>query len=138
MKKIVSTLCQMGCTSYSVCGMDVYVEDGKITKVKGMKNHITNNGALCARGLAAVQLEYDPRRLKYPLKRVGKRGEGKWERISWDEALDTIASELRKMKDRYGPEALAWHKGQGGGWTGLGWSTSLSPERMRASAPMST
>lgn len=116
MAQIVKTICQMGNHAYEVVGLDVYVEDGKIVKVKGMKNHPTNNGTLPPKAFAAPQLEYDPNRLMYPLKRVGERGEGKWERISWDEALDTIAAKLKEIKEKYGPEALGWHRGQGPGW----------------------
>ena len=116
MAEVFKTICQMGSTAYAICGMDVYVENGKIVKVKGMKEHPSNRGTLCAKGLAAVQLEYDPRRLKYPLKRIGERGEGKWERISWDEALDTTATKLNEIKQTYGAEAVAYHRGQGPGW----------------------
>ncbi len=60
----------------------------------------------CARGLAYRRRQYHPDRLKFPMRRVGERGEGKFERISWDTALDWLASELRRVKAKYGPSAL--------------------------------
>jgi anaerobic selenocysteine-containing dehydrogenase len=116
MTAIVKTICEMCGDAYATCGLDVYVENGKIVKIKGMKEHPTNRGTLCPKGIAAIQLQNDPRRLQYPLKRVGERGAGKWKRISWDEALDTIATKLTDLKQQYGPETLHFHRGQGAGW----------------------
>ena len=58
------------------------------------------------RGKVAVELLYHPDRINYPLKRIGQKGEGKWQRISWDEALDTIANKLQSIKSEFGPEAI--------------------------------
>jgi anaerobic selenocysteine-containing dehydrogenase len=63
--------------------------------------------AACPRAHSAKELVYHPDRLNYPLKRVGERGDGRWERISWEQALDEIADRLQAAKDRYGPETLA-------------------------------
>ncbi|MFC2022034.1 molybdopterin-dependent oxidoreductase [Chloroflexota bacterium] len=63
----------------------------------------------CAKGYAQAQMIYDPNRVKYPMKRVGKRGEAKFERISWDEALDTIAKKLVETKKNYGPFSILHH-----------------------------
>jgi anaerobic selenocysteine-containing dehydrogenase len=82
-------------------------------EVKGDKEHSENRGALCAKGRAAMDILYSPDRLTHPLKRAGQRGEGKWERISWDQTLDLVAEGLRQVKDRYGPEAVWFHKGSG-------------------------
>jgi len=68
---------------------------------------------MCSKGLAFQQLVYHPDRVKYPLKRAGKKGEGKWQRISWDEALDTIAGRLRRVKEEYGAESIALGYGTG-------------------------
>ncbi|MDP1990708.1 MAG: molybdopterin-dependent oxidoreductase [Syntrophales bacterium] len=114
--EIAKTIC--GLCAQNDCGMDVFVEDGKIIKIKGMREHPYNRGVLCPKGLAAHQLISDPRRLKYPLKRLGKRGEGKWARISWDEALDTIAEKLTALKKEFGPEYLGLFRGAGPGWGG--------------------
>ena len=69
---------------------------------------------ICLRGLSTIKLAYHPDRLKYPLKRAGKRGEGKWQRISWDEALDTIASKFKEIGEKYGYESIALATGNGG------------------------
>jgi len=85
------------------CGINAYVEDGRLVKVEGMTEHPLNQGSLCPRGKALVDYVYSPDRLKYPMKREN----GGWKRISWDEALDIIATKLQGVKDRYGARALA-------------------------------
>ncbi len=84
------------------------VRDGKLIKIEGNSKSPVNGRRVCARGNSGVQLLYDPDRIKYPMKRVGARGEGKWARISWDEALDEIAHNMDKVKKKYGPHALAF------------------------------
>jgi anaerobic selenocysteine-containing dehydrogenase len=79
------------CDPGPLCGLDLYVKDGKIIKVEGHDQHPSNNGTLCPKGAALRQYVYHEDRLKTPLKRVGPRGSGKFEPISWDEALDTFA-----------------------------------------------
>ncbi len=115
-RNIIRTTCEMCPVVNNNCGIDVFVNDGKITHVEGTKGHPVNDGKLCAKGLAAVQLQYNPNRLQYPLKRIGERGEGKWERITWDEALDTIATRLKKIIETDGPRAISWFKGIGPSW----------------------
>jgi anaerobic selenocysteine-containing dehydrogenase len=68
---------------------------------------VRGSTALCAKGLTGPQFVYAADRLQHPLKRVGAKGEGKFERITWDEALDTIAAKLKESKEQYGPEAYA-------------------------------
>lgn len=89
------------------CGINCYVRDGKLVRIEGMKESPVNMGKLCPKAYASVQWLYSPQRLKYPLRRTGKKGEGKFERISWNEALDTIAQKLKEQKNKYGPESLA-------------------------------
>jgi anaerobic selenocysteine-containing dehydrogenase len=101
---------------YFYCGLDVTVDGGRILQVEGMLEHPTNRGRLCANGLASAQLVTDPRRLTTPLRRVGERGSGQWESISWDQALDEIADQLLSIKDEYGPEYLGYYRGQAPGW----------------------
>ena len=98
-------MCQMA------CGMLIHLEDGHPAKVEGDPDHPVNRGVLCVKGEAALQLLYHPDRLKHPLKRVGKRGEGKWKQVTWDEALDTVAAELTRVKNDYGVEATAFVRG---------------------------
>lgn len=109
--KIIKTVCCL--CGLSGCGMDVTVEDGKVVKVQGDKDHPESKGALCIKGLAAMEILYSPDRLKFPLKRIGKRGEGKWERISWDEALGLISDKLLQARSAYGPESVCFQKGSG-------------------------
>ncbi|GAI11628.1 unnamed protein product, partial [marine sediment metagenome] len=79
------------------CGVLVTVEDGVITHIEGNPETPTE-GTMCSKGLSSIQHVDNPYRLKYPLKRAGKKGEGKWQRISWDEALDTIAQKINDTK----------------------------------------
>ncbi len=93
------------------CGVLVTVKNGVIDRIEGDPEFPTNYGTLCSKGLAFKQLVYHPDRLKYPLKRVGKRGEGKWERITWDEALETIANKVCDYKARFGAESIVLAQG---------------------------
>jgi len=72
------------------CGLRVFIKDGKIEKIEGDPDHPITKGRLCIRCLTMKEYFYHPDRLRYPMKRVGKRGENKWERITWDEAYDII------------------------------------------------
>lgn len=107
-KELIRSTCGM---CQMACGMLIHLEDGNPIKVEGDPNHPVNKGVLCVKGEAALQLLYHPDRLKYPLKRVGKRGEGKWRQVTWDEALSNVASELTRIKNGYGPEAIAFIRG---------------------------
>ena len=84
------------------CLVDAYCKDGKVIKVEGNKDMPGSNGRICVKGAALKQSLYHPDRLLYPMKRVGERGEGKFERISWDEALTTIAEKMTETKEKYG------------------------------------
>jgi anaerobic selenocysteine-containing dehydrogenase len=90
-----------------------HVEDGKLVKIEGDPEHPWNQGRLCARALAMTQYVYHPDRLKHPLKRVGERGEGKWEEISWDEAFDLIERRMKKIRQDHGPESFIFSMGTG-------------------------
>lgn len=85
---IVKSQCRM---CHGTCGAKVHVRNGRVVKVEGLEEAPTSKGTLCPKGLATIQHEYNPRRLRYPLKRVGERGAGQWERISWDEAYEMLA-----------------------------------------------
>ena len=106
--RIVKSTC-VGC--FSGCGMLVHVEDGKIVKIEGDPDAPINKGVLCPKGEAALEFLYHPERLKHPLKRAGERGEGKWQQISWDEALSTIAGGMTEAKQNYGAESVAFLRG---------------------------
>lgn len=83
------------------CGLVARVEDGIITKLDPNPKFRKSRGMLCARGNAGIRQVYDPDRLKYPLQRTGKRGEGSWRRISWNEALDLAAEKLKTIAEKY-------------------------------------
>ena len=93
--------------------MLAHVEDGRIVRIQGDRDHPNNKGYICVKGKAEAERLYHPDRLLYPLRRVGERGDGKWERVSWETALDGIASALTAVKDGYGPEAIAAIRGTG-------------------------
>lgn len=93
------------------CGIIAHVKDGVLVKTE--PSDFPGNRHVCARGLAYPKWVYHPERLKYPLRRTGARGEGKWERISWEEALDTIIARLKEIGERHGPASRAWVVGGG-------------------------
>jgi anaerobic selenocysteine-containing dehydrogenase len=93
------------------CGVLVQIDQGKVVKIEGDPESPLNHGQLCPKGLASQEYLYHPQRLGYPLKRAGKRGEGKWKRISWEEALITIADALARVRDQNGPLSVAFMRG---------------------------
>jgi thiosulfate reductase / polysulfide reductase chain A len=96
------------CSECSVhCGSLVTVRDGVVDDIKPNPAHPLSKGAFCIKGLkGSTGLTYSEHRLLYPLRRLGERGEGKWQRISWDEALDHAADRLTAVREQYGPLAL--------------------------------
>lgn len=88
---------------FNKCGLIARVEDGVVKKLDPNPKFLKSRGMLCARGNAGTRQVYDPDRLKYPLLRVGERGEGKWKRISWDEALDLAATKMQEVRKKYLP-----------------------------------
>ena len=89
------------------CGMDVFVEKGRIAKVAGMKAHPQNEGRLCPKGPAVIDTIYHPKRLLEPLK---KTASGSFVKLSLDQAMDEIAARLTAIKERYGARSIAcWH-----------------------------
>jgi thiosulfate reductase/polysulfide reductase chain A len=88
------------------CGLLAKVQDGRVVKLEGNPEHPHSKGKLCPRGQAGLMTTYDPDRVLSPLVRVGKRGEGKFRKASWDEALDIVAKNMLDIKQKYGPEAM--------------------------------
>ncbi|MFH1651759.1 MAG: molybdopterin-dependent oxidoreductase [Chloroflexota bacterium] len=107
---IVKSTCRM---CHGVCGVLVHLKDGRVTKITGDPDCPTSQGYTCTKGRASPELLYHPDRLHYPLKRAGARGENKWQRISWDEALDTVASEFLRVKKEHGVLSIAATSGTG-------------------------
>ncbi|MFV0438173.1 MAG: molybdopterin-dependent oxidoreductase [Desulfopila sp.] len=89
------------------CQLIGKTREGRLIKLEGNPKSIDNGAQICARGNAGIKLLYDPDRLKYPLKNVGKRGEPVWKRISWDEALKECTTRLKGVIDTYGPQGIA-------------------------------
>jgi anaerobic selenocysteine-containing dehydrogenase len=90
-----------------------HVKDGKLVKIEGDPEHPMNQGRLCARVLAMTQYIDHPDRLRSPMRRTGKRGEGKWEAISWEDAFDLIEEKMNKIREEYGPESMVFNVGTG-------------------------
>ncbi len=109
------------------CGSIAVVEDGRFTRLEPDPSHPTGQ-ALCAKGRAAPELVYHPERLTHPLRRTRPKGDRDpgWERISWDEALDLTAAAMRRIAERYGPEAVAFSISSPS-TTAIGDSTAVHP-----------
>jgi anaerobic selenocysteine-containing dehydrogenase len=114
--KIVKSACY---SCNMCCEVLIFVDEatGNILKVEGDPESPISRGLLCTKGLASRDLVTNPGRLRHPLKRVGERGEGKWERISWEEALDRIAGNLLRYREQCGPEGVAFLQGTIRGWS---------------------
>jgi anaerobic dimethyl sulfoxide reductase subunit A len=124
-------------------------EDGVLSDEAINQGYVQARG--CVKGYTQGRILYDPKRLKFPMKRVGKRGEGKFERISWDEALDTIANKLIETKKNYGPYSILhqpytqlqmcsfplepWFGGSFAGWDGHSAGGSINPKEWVMGAP---
>ncbi len=90
------------------CGLIAKVVEGRVVKLDGNPEHPHSRGNLCPRGQSGLMNTYDPDRVLSPLVRVGKRGEGLFRKTSWNEALDIVASNMSKIKDKYGAEAMVF------------------------------
>jgi anaerobic selenocysteine-containing dehydrogenase len=126
---VTRTIAWSGPGCHSQCGLLVYSKDNRVLKVEGDPATPYSEGRLCLRCLALPKVVHHPDRLTHPLKRVGERGEGKWQPITWDEAYDMIMDKTRKIQAQYGPESIAvmmgtgrniWHIGAKLAYTGFG------------------
>lgn len=101
-----------GCNiCFNACPLTYELRDGKVTNIYGTKEDPIFGGRICPKSQMTLQMYGNPDRLLKPLKRLGERGAGTFEEISWDQALDEIAAKLSQVRDRYGPEALAIQAG---------------------------
>lgn len=108
--EIKKSICAI-CDPMTQCGLDLSIKDGTIIKVEGSLEHPFNKGTLCAKGAATRQYVYNAERIKTPMKRIGPKGSGKFEAISWEEALDAIAVKFNGIKTDHGPESVAFFSG---------------------------
>jgi thiosulfate reductase/polysulfide reductase chain A len=106
------------------CGVVVKTVNGRVYKIDGNPKDPKSRGMLCARGQAGVSFVYDPDRLKKPMIRTGERGEGKFREVSWEEALDYTAEQMKKIAEKYGPESVAFL----GHTSGDFWFTDMLPQ----------
>ncbi|MBK5291865.1 MAG: molybdopterin-dependent oxidoreductase [Acidobacteriia bacterium] len=103
-REIRHSVCALDCPD--ACSLLVTIEDGRATKLRGNPDHPVTRGFLCAKVAQYLERQYHPDRLLYPMRRTGAKGEGRFARIRWDEALDEIAANLQAISDEYGPEAI--------------------------------
>jgi len=108
--KVLKSVCR---SCHGGCSALMHVRNGELIKVAGDPEGPLNHGKLCPIGAATTELVYHPDRLKFPQRRIGPRGSGKWERISWDEALDEISEKVLKIREESGPESIAMGTGTG-------------------------
>ncbi|MGE5703927.1 MAG: molybdopterin-containing oxidoreductase family protein [Clostridia bacterium] len=109
--KLLKTVCPLDCPD--TCSVIATVEEGQVVSTKGDPDHPITRGALCTKVLRYAHLIHSPERLLYPLKRTGPKGSGSFTRISWEEALDTIAERLRQEIGRHGGETVYCFSGSG-------------------------
>src|SRR6187399_2218397 len=105
MRQIVRAACPHDCPD--TCAMLVTVENGRAIEIKGAPDHPTTAGTLCTKVARYLDRTYSPERIRYPMRRVGAKGEGRFARISWDEALDEIATRFAAIAaSADGPQAI--------------------------------
>ena len=102
------------------CGINVHLISGKVSYIEGNRDHPVNKGVLCAKGASGIKQITAPSRLRAPLKRVGPRGSGAFEEISWDEALDLAVSWMKPLRET-APEKLAFFTGRDQSQSLTGW-----------------
>src|SRR6187551_278969 len=104
-RRVVRAACPHDCPD--TCAMLVTVENGRAIEIKGAPDHPTTGGTLCTKVARYLDRTYSPDRLRYPMRRIGAKGEGRFARISWDEALDEIAARFKAIAaSRDGPQAI--------------------------------
>ena len=106
------------------CGVEVIIENGRIARLRPRKDH--PRGIVCTRGTRAAEIVYSPDRILYPQRRIGERGEGRFERITWDEAFESIVEGIHAVAAEHGPEAIATYTGRGNFEFGL--NEAFAPE----------
>lgn len=106
--KIIKGTCGL---CYTGCGVLIHVDNGRAVKIEGDNDSPVSKGLLCEKAMTSLEYLYHPERLRYPVKRVGNRGDGNWQRISWDEALEIICERLRSVKEECGTESVVFIQG---------------------------
>jgi len=114
--RLIRTVCPAHC-GIDACGILAHVQNDRVLKVEPAEFPDPRHRRICLRGLSSLDVTYHPDRLQYPMRRIGERGEGKFERISWDDALDFIAGKFKKIAAEHGWPAIAWVLGGPGAGT---------------------
>ena len=113
---------------FNSCPVTYHLDNGRLTTITGVESDPVTKGRLCPKGQFQIQMYNSPDRLTQPLKRVGRRGEGKFEPIEWDTALDEVAERLRAVRDRHGARALAMYTGTRSSWMNKAGGAALFAE----------
>lgn len=114
--KLIRTACPQHC-GIDCCGILAHVKGDHVVKLEPADFPDERDRRICLRGLSSLEITYHPNRIKYPMKRVGERGEGKFERISWNEAYDIIISNFKDIAKKYGWRSIGWVLGGPGAGT---------------------
>jgi anaerobic selenocysteine-containing dehydrogenase len=109
-EKVIRSHCRI---CHGGCGVLVHVKDGRVIRIEGDPESPISRGTLCPKGIASIQLVHHPDRVIHPLKRAGAREEGRWERISWNEAFEILTSKMKEYKNQYGAESIVLGYGTG-------------------------
>jgi anaerobic selenocysteine-containing dehydrogenase len=115
-RRVIRSACRM---CHGVCQVMVHMEGDRVVKITGDKDSLTSKGYICPKGAASPELLYHPDRITNPLRRVGKRGENRWERISWNEALEDMTVRFSSIKKESGSEYLGLLQGTGRPYMGF-------------------
>ncbi len=139
----IKTACH-GCIQ--ICPCIAYVEDGVVVKLEGDPDAPMNKGSMCLKGMGQLHTMYSPRRILHPMKLVGPRGSNQWEVVSWDEAIDLAAEQMKTAHEKYGAYSLWGAGGGGGNYTSavpaafpfiFGGTTQISPGAIQCYLPRS-
>ena len=114
--KLIRTACPAHC-GIDACGILAHVKGDRIVKLEPAEFPDERDKRICLRGLTSLDITYHPNRIKYPMKRVGERGEGKFERISWEKAYEIIVKNFREISEKYGWKSIGWVLGGPGAGT---------------------
>src|SRR5271163_3854199 len=104
MPEVRHSVCALDCPD--CCSLLINIDDGKGSQLRGNPNHPVTRGFLCGKVARYLEREYSPDRLLYPQRRIGAKGEGRFARIGWNDALDEIATRLKTIGAEFGPESI--------------------------------
>lgn len=114
--KIIRTACPAHC-GIDCCGILAHIKGNKVVKLEPADFPYERDKRICLRGLSTLDVIYHPDRIKCPMRRIGERGEGRFERIAWDKAYDLIVENFKKIADQYGWKSIGWVLGGPGAGT---------------------